>query len=73
MPDHADKVFLNGLIFPGYRGTKPEERSLAQWFQVNIKVLATFIPQRRLVTLPAPFITCAPTAQYMRCWRMNFR
>ena len=44
MADPTDKVFLNGLTFYGYHGTKPEERSLGQRFQVDIEVFGDLHP-----------------------------
>jgi len=32
MAEPTDKIFLNGLTFYGYHGTKHEERSLGQRF-----------------------------------------
>ena len=36
----ADRVFLEGVVFYGYHGVNPEERSLGQRFVVDLEVTA---------------------------------
>lgn len=62
MAGPTDKVFLNGLTFYGYHGTKPEERSLGQRFQVDIEVFGDLHPAAQTGDL-------ADAIHYVRVYR----
>ncbi|HOB81646.1 MAG TPA: dihydroneopterin aldolase [Peptococcaceae bacterium] len=38
MMREADKIILHGLRFYGYHGLLPEEKSLGQWFEVDVEI-----------------------------------
>ena len=42
MNHFPDRLFLKGLTFHGYHGTRPEEQSLGQRFQVDIEAFGHF-------------------------------
>ncbi len=39
----SDRVFLEGMVFYGYHGVRPEERSLGQRFVVDLEVVADLL------------------------------
>lgn len=38
MMRESDKIMLQGLRFYGYHGVTPDERSMGQWFEIDVEI-----------------------------------